>query len=374
MNILLQSRVDLFDRSGGDTMLIQWIQKLIQNSGHSVSISHRLQENLLPYDLVHIFNVTRPNETLFQIRRTKKYQKPIVFSPIYQNFQDWNLRGRVGLSKIIFSLLPSTWMHSGKNLVRALLDARQWKTIPLQIFLGYNSQMEEIFQSIQLLLPQSSNENTDIKKLYRPKAQSIIAPFGVDPSIQYSQPTDFEKFSHVKNFILCVGNYSSIKNQITIAKSLETLDLPIVFIGNTIRYHEKYFQALKKFEKKYSHISVFNHLPRSLVLSAFAGAKIHIIASWFESGPPLVNLEAGILGCNVITTNRGYGRYYLGDLAWYCDPSDLSSIRKAIIDAYNAPRSDRLKNHILENFTWEKTAQKTLEAYQMVLSRQYAAQ
>ena len=95
---------------------------------------------------------------------------------------------------------------------------------------------------------------------------------------------------------------------------------------------------------------------------------MHATPSLFET-TGLVSLEAALGGCNVVTTSRGHAREYLGDLAWYCDPGDTSSIRRAVLAAYEAPIQDTLSKHVLDNFTWDHTARATLAGYRLLLDR-----
>jgi len=90
------------------------------------------------------------------------------------------------------------------------------------------------------------------------------------------------------------------------------------------------------------------------------------LVSWAETCG-LSSLEAGVMGCNLVITDKGDTRDYYGDYAYYCEPDSLESIQAAIITAYNSPPNPGLKRHIRENFTWEKAAEKTLEGYRMAL-------
>ena len=73
-------------------------------------------------------------------------------------------------------------------------------------------------------------------------------------------------------------------------------------------------------------------------------------------------------GWNVVSTNRGYAKEYLKNFAEYCDPTDVESIRSTVLKAFKTPKSDLLKNHLLKYFSWEKTAQTTLELYRNTIN------
>ena len=88
--------------------------------------------------------------------------------------------------------------------------------------------------------------------------------------------------------------------------------------------------------------------------------------SYYET-PGLAALEGGLEGSNVVITRIGGTREYFGELADYLNPYSIESIRKALVRAYDRPRSDKLQKRILKNFTWDLAAKKTIEAYKSVL-------
>jgi glycosyltransferase involved in cell wall biosynthesis len=98
----------------------------------------------------------------------------------------------------------------------------------------------------------------------------------------------------------------------------------------------------------------------------YKNATVHVCPSWYET-PGLASLEAGAEGCNIVVTDKGSTREYFGSYAYYCEPDSILSIRAAVVKAYSAPKNNRLKNIILENYTWEKAAEKTVLAYKTVM-------
>jgi glycosyltransferase involved in cell wall biosynthesis len=94
----------------------------------------------------------------------------------------------------------------------------------------------------------------------------------------------------------------------------------------------------------------------------FAQASVHAVPSLFET-TGLVSLEAALSGCNVVTTEVGYAREYFEDMAWYCAPYDLGSIRSAVLAAINAPPQDELRRRVLDRHTWAHTGAATAAAY-----------
>ena len=69
----------------------------------------------------------------------------------------------------------------------------------------------------------------------------------------------------------------------------------------------------------------------------------------------------------------GHELEYLEGDAWYADPGDEASLRKAVLAALNAGRQHRrpiaMKRKVLERFNWERTVEATELLYRRVLER-----
>lgn len=369
MKILLNSRIDLFTKPGGDTAQILKTAEYLKKSGVIVDISIKLKENLNDYDLVHIFNITRPHETYLQYLNAKKQKKPVIITPLYQNFDEWDKLGRYGWQNAFMKIIPDkNTKELTKTFLRALTNINLYHPFMIQSIKGFIKQQKEILTKVDLVLLNSKMEMRKIEEDLKVKNNYAVVPNGVELSFADAKPDIFKDKFGFNDFILCVANFSSIKNHLNLIKTLENTDFILVLIGKSQKAHKKYFQLINKETEKNKNIKLFTNLDQEELKSAYAAAKVHVLPSWFETCG-LVSLEAGLAGCNVVSTNRGYAKEYLKDFAWYCDPADINSIRDAVLKAYHAPKSEQLKNYILENFSWEKTAQRTLEAYQKVLDK-----
>lgn len=372
MKILLQSRTNLFDRPGGDTAMMQALANEFSKQGYEAHLSHRLHEDVRPFDVVYLFNLTRPHETITQLHHAKQAGKPVLLSPLFQDFSLWNRYGRVGALRPLFQLLPVAVADRWKNVLKSTIDPRQWRSLPNQLMHNQPTQISQILNAVDLLLPQSPREIEDLHRRVSFNRPTHVVPMGVDPELQHTSPEPFIRLAKQRDFILCVANFSSIKNHLNLLNALGPLDYPVVFIGNQIPFHRNYFLQLQKIARHFPHVNIYEHLSRDLVVSAFAAAKVHVLASWFENSP-LVSLEAGILDCNVVNTNQGYASYYFGNHGWVGDPRDPESIQRAVREAMEAPVSAKLKQHILTQFTWKQSAEQVLTAIQTVLPSVFAA-
>jgi glycosyltransferase involved in cell wall biosynthesis len=363
MKILLNSRFDLNSKPGGDTLQIKKTAEYLKRLGVSVNISTELQPDLSNFDLVHIFNITRPHETYEQFQNAKRQKKPVVLTPLYQNFDEWDRKGRFGLQKAFMRIIPDrNTRELFKLFTRAITNIHLYQQFFSQLNNGYVQQQQRILSGVDALLLNSEMEIKLIEKDMGIHNRYFIVPNGIEPSFANSDLKLFEKKYHINNFVLCVANLTSIKNHISLIMALKNTGIKLVLIGKPQKNHHRYFKLVKKYSDSSSDIILINDASIDMIKSAYASAKVHVLPSWFETCG-LVSLEAGLAGCNIVSTNRGYAKEYLGNYARYCDPSDISSIKNAVLSAYASPRSNILRSHLLKNFSWAKTAGKTLEVY-----------
>jgi glycosyltransferase involved in cell wall biosynthesis len=125
-----------------------------------------------------------------------------------------------------------------------------------------------------------------------------------------------------------------------------------------------YFEQCK--QEAASNVHIGGHLDEDMLYTAYANAKVHVLPSYFET-TGLSSLEAAVMGCNIVVTDKGDTRDYFKDDAWYCEPDDVESIKSAIDYAFNAPYSQAFKKRILDSYTWQRAAEETYNAYMDVL-------
>jgi glycosyltransferase involved in cell wall biosynthesis len=142
--------------------------------------------------------------------------------------------------------------------------------------------------------------------------------------------------------------------------------IKLVIIGKPNISQMKYYLKCKSIAGP--NIIFLDYIKHEELPSAYAAAKVHILPSWYET-PGLTNLEAGIAGCNIVSTDRGSTKEYFKDMVEYCDPTSAGSIKNAVIKAFNKPKDTKLKQHILSNYTWDRVAKETLKGYQRVLDK-----
>ena len=165
--------------------------------------------------------------------------------------------------------------------------------------------------------------------------------------------------------ILCVARIEGRKNQLNLIRALANTAYQLVIIGKVATNQQSYFkQCMRSGAPNISFIPFMN---QDDLLSYYRRAKIHVLASWFET-TGLSSLEAAAMGCNIVVSRKGDTEEYFRDQAFYCDPESPQSILEAVELAAGQPASEALAKMVRAEYNWEIAATKTLAAYQEVLA------
>ena len=367
MRVLIQSRKTLFTVPGGDTVYIKEMTEELNKSGIKVNISTELEPDLRGYDLVHIFNLIRPQDVYLQALNVKNQNKPLILTPIYIDFSEFEKYGTFGIRKILATILPYYSIEYLKILARAVKNKELHKGTVRVLLNGYFNLMRKVVHFADFFFPNSEMEMERLKKDFSlNNVRYFIVPNGIDTSLFDYQKITVSKDvkEKLQNAILCVSNIAANKNQLNLVKALKNTPFKLCLIGGISPNHKGYFARIKK--EMGTNVEYLGHIPHEKLPQYYKAAKVHVLPSWFET-TGLVSLEAAVMKCNIVITDKGYTREYFKDYAFYCEPGEPASILNAVVKAFNTPYNENLRRFILNNFTREKAAKKMLEGYEKVM-------
>ncbi len=354
IHVAMRIRADYRDRPGGDTIQMEQTKRALETLGARVTISADDSPDLSDYDLVHAFNLGRPEEPYRHCLEAVEQGKPVALSTVYWDFSEFWEWGD-----------PDYWElpppEQGLPIPRPapppdLIEARRRARL--------DQQRRAAIECADVYLPNGRGETELLHDNYgMDLSRTVVVTNAVDERFFEARPEPFIEKYGLRDFVLCAARVEKRKNQLALVAAMRGTGLPLVIIGQPNP------AAYRDLCRRYAddNVTFIDALSHEELAAAYAAARVHALPGWFET-PGLSTLEAAAAGCNVVSSDRGTAREYLGEMAWYCDPRDLSSIRAALLAAYEAPRREDLRELVRERYTWKRAAESTLEGYRLALA------
>ena len=260
-------------------------------------------------------------------------------------------------------MLASVYQHFPENALRdsVLLLARsialpaERRFISPKLFRGAKQTVRQIVRGVDAVCTYTHAEYEDLQRWCGGTAQqhAVLLP-GVDTLFATATPDAFVQHYGLRDVVLCVAKVEPLKNQVNLLMAQRDAAYDVVCIGQKSPHHPRYVQQFEEIVAAHDHFHYVPAMTQEELASAYAAARVHVLASWFDNSP-MVDLEAALGGCAIVTTAVGYSREYLGADAWYVDPGDANSIRQSVHEAYQAGPAPALRERILAQHTWGAT-------------------
>lgn len=367
LSVAWRNRADMVHAKGGDGTVIEETIQALKAQGHRADIRLEPTPDLSGYDLVHLNNISRSQDTLEHLRHARRAGKPAVLTALYEDM-DRYLRPAMK-TDLLFRYLATRKQPVPLEGIPHLLKSFELEKDPLddplarQLGIGDPVRQEEILKGVDLVLTSGRGESESIRRKFGAVAPIREMHYGFNRSYRDADGRLFEQRHGLKDFALCVGRLEPRKNQwqlIEVFRSLPGLKLVLVGVFSD--------PSMEPLIRSYAppNVIFFPRLPLEELASAYAAARLHVLPSWYEL-PGLVSLEAAAAGCRVATTDWGTAPDYFGGFAHYLSPDDPVGIRKVVQEAFDSAPKPGMREHVLGAFSWEKTAASAVEAYRSVL-------
>jgi glycosyltransferase involved in cell wall biosynthesis len=360
MRIAFIARSTLYEVHGGITVQVMETARHLRELG--VDITVHLSDDKIDYasfDLLHFFDITRPANILYHIRKSGK---PFVLSPVLIDYSEYDKQHRKGISGRVFRLFSADANEYIKAVSKWIMGKDK---LPSRNYLwkGHRASINEILKSVSLLLPNSAKEYEQLKKVYATKKSYAIIPNGIDHQLFQLDRV----VAKDEQLIVCAARIEGLKNQLNLVKAVRDTPFRLLLIGDAAPNQQSYYQRCR--DAAGSNTIFLGRVTQEELKEYYRKAKVHVLPSWFETCG-LSSLEAGAMGCNIVVSDKGFTREYFGDHAFYCDPGDVDSISRAIIKAAESPVVQKLQTSIAEQYTWRHAALETLRAYRKIIPAQ----
>jgi len=175
-------------------------------------------------------------------------------------------------------------------------------------------------------------------------------------------------------FLLYVGNYKPHKNLIRLVEAFDQAlpELPkgsqLVIVGPRDKRYPEIGRLVKKLALEKS-VILAGYVSEEELLILYNSATAFVFPSLYE-GFGLPPLEAMACGLPVISSNLSSLPEVVGKAALSINPEDVEDMRRAIVGVFSDEelRQDLRRKGLAraKKFSWEKTAEMTLEVYEEV--------
>ena len=357
MKVALIARATLYTVQGGDTIQITNTAKHLKQLGIETDIK-TTDERIAydQYDLFHFFNITRPADILFHLR---KNSKPFVVSPVLVDYSEYDKHHRQGMPGMVLRFFSFNQIEYLKTIGR-WLRGNDKLMYASYIWRGHKKSVVEVLNRAAMILPNSLLEYQNLIRLYKVAPKFNLVYNGIDTELFKADNATKKN----KQLVLCVARIEGIKNQLNAIKALNNTPFNLIIIGSPAPNQISYYNECRKIAG--SNISFIDNLSQKDLVNYYQRAKIHILPSWFETCG-LSTLEAVAMGCNVVISNKGYVREYYEDYPVYCNPASPASIFEAVQLASQMEFDENFRKKITTHYTWMQAAEKTAAAYKHVI-------
>lgn len=324
MKVLLCIRNDYSRNFGGDCTQLLMTAKYLRKKGNEVDINNGCITDYSNYDIVHLFNLTTIWDTYKYFKIAHSYKKNIVLTPLY-----WNLKQYY-------------------NFIKDIDAAKLWDKC--------RAYTKEILAGCKMIYPNSYMEKHQITNEFGHSIPCKVIYNGVDILNDETPLYNFKDRYNLDDYILCVGRIMPLKNQLTLAKVCSDLNHKLILIGNVS--NKMYFHQCLE----YNNVMYLGFLDNYNIYNAYRFARAHVMPSYVEiSG--ISSLEAGATGCNIVSTDNGSAREYFNNLAYYFSPFEENSLYDVIESAYKKPKDNKLKDYIINKYSWKAYADELNDSY-----------
>lgn len=240
---------------------------------------------------------------------------------------------------------------------------------------------KQSLKKVNAVITDSETSTSDVIKVLKlPKEKVSTVYLASSSNFKKLSETEIKKniskFNLPKKFLLYTGGVNWNKNLLSQTKAALNVGIDVVFVGggfnNKDSLNHPEMQSFKTFLKEYENnprTHILGFVTEDEIVSLMNAAHALLFASYYEGfGLPI--LEAQSCGTPVITSNNSSTKEVAGEGAILVNPDQVEEIEKAIIKIENGKiRSDLIEEGFknLKSFSWEKTANQTLEIYNEVL-------
>jgi glycosyltransferase involved in cell wall biosynthesis len=291
----------------------------------------------------------------FELLRNKV---DVLFSPSYSMPFFSPVRTVVTIHDITYEVSPE-WFHPKERL-------KMQKTTRIAA------------RRANMIIADSESTRRDIIRYYKVAPEKVkVIYLGHDPNFKSIRSKSDIKHKHgvKKKLVLYVGSIFSRRNIPVLIRSFEkvsreTKNCQLMLIGEDRAYPPFNLNELIESLNLKDKIIRLDYVPEEDLVFLYNAADVFVYPSSYE-GFGLPVLEAMTCGTPIVTSNFSSLPEIVADAGLLVDPTNTEELKEALLkilsDKEVAKTLSKRGKERAELFTWKKTAEKTLQVFNVVL-------
>lgn len=220
------------------------------------------------------------------------------------------------------------------------------------------------FKDYDVLLPNSEDEICCVKRFCPVKkgARFVAVPNAID-----DLPSNIESLGRAletpaSDYIVVPAFFAPRKNQLSLIKAMKDVSYPMVFMGDG----PMLARCKSVAGENCTFLGAVAH-GSDLFWRVLRHARVVCLPSNCET-PGIAGLEAAAVGARPVVPYEGGTAQYYGWDAEYLDPTSMSSIRSAVLKAWDRGRLDVDSARRYQRCTWNQVARTLVAVYREILA------
>lgn len=220
-----------------------------------------------------------------------------------------------------------------------------------------------VHRAEKILVPAETIKNTVIRFYPKTASKIVVTKEGAN----VANTTKIKKLPKFKNTLLYVGSLYPHKNLSLVLQSLKSLPkYKLLIVGSRNVFQDK-VKAQIKYKEIEDQVEFLGYVPDDDLAKLYQQASALVQPS-FSEGFGLTGIEAMSFGTSVLASDIPIFKEIYKDAAFYFSPHSTASFIQAV-HALEQKTNDVNKEgiNIAKNYSWEKMALQTLQAYKEIL-------
>ncbi len=198
-------------------------------------------------------------------------------------------------------------------------------------------------------------------RVSRAKAEIVLNGCSEPEKLEIGPSSVIDSLQLPKDFVLHISAFTQErKNVLRLSQAAAELGLPLVIAGRSAPC--PVLDELNERIGKQQQIILLGFVDEATKTALYSLCRVFCLPSYHE-GTGLVAVEAASYGANLVITRNGGPPDYFLEMAEYVDPFDPADIKRGLAAAWDRPKNDRLKDHLIGTLTWKHSARSLADVY-----------